>query len=137
VTTATYRLPRPPSVNNLYYNTGRGGGRNIGEHYKRWKAEAASLVMVQRIGQERVSGPYALHAVFGRCFPFRARTDLGNLEKALSDLLVEMNVIDDDRLAEKITLEWGDVQCGCEVTISSVAFSPQRKQSVHKIASKA
>jgi len=135
VTTAIYRIARPPSVNNLYFNIGRG--RQMSAYYKRWLDVASMEIMMQRIGQERVAGPYELHAIFGRTFPFRPRIDLGNLEKGLSDLLVKMNVIDDDKLAEKITLEWGDVQCGCEVTVSSATFSPQRKKSVDNIASKA
>ena len=130
MTTATYRLPRPPSVNNLYFNIGRG--RQISGHYKQWLNAASMLLMMQRIGQQRVAGPYTLVAVFQR-----GRGDLGNFEKALSDLLVKMNVIDDDRLAERIILEWGDVPCGCEVTVSSVTFTPQRKKSVDNIASKA
>ena len=60
MTTATYRLPRPPSVNNLYYNTGYRGGRQISPHYKQWLNAASVLVMMQRIGQQRVAGPYTL-----------------------------------------------------------------------------
>jgi len=131
VTTATYRLPRPPSVNNLYYNTGYRGGRQISAHYKQWLNAASLQVMMQRIGQQRVAGPYTLTATFQR-----GRGDLGNLEKAISDLLVKMQVIDDDKLAEEIVLRWGEVE-GCEVTVSSATFTPQRKKPVDNIAAKA
>lgn len=38
--------------------------------------------------------------------PDGRRRDLGNLEKAVSDLLVEMQVIADDSLIEMFSMEW-------------------------------
>jgi Holliday junction resolvase RusA-like endonuclease len=38
--------------------------------------------------------------------------DLGNIEKATSDLLQSMRLIQNDLMAESITIEWGDVEGG-------------------------
>lgn len=97
-------LPRPLSVNHLYFNLPTGG-RAPSSEYKTWKKEAAKLILSQK--PKCMVGPVELHYTFEP----RPRADLGNFEKACSDALVENGIIDSDRHAtvKKITLEWGDV----------------------------
>ena len=108
---AVYDLPNPPSVNHLFQNV-RNIGRVPTKDYKAWKKEAGLCVLAQRGSQPKIPGGYELQIISGH-----RKCDLGNIEKAVSDLLVEMRVVVDDRLAQRIVLEWGDVT-GCRVVIS-------------------
>lgn len=115
----TFRLPRPPSSNNLYRNN-RGdsrGGRTLTKAHAKWRAEAMKLVMVQRHGAS-ITGPYKLQIIVER----KPGSDLGNLEKAVSDCLVQMSIVTDDQFAERIVLQWGDI-IGCEVTVEPCSAS--------------
>ena len=108
---AVYDLPNPPSVNHLFQNV-RSIGRVPTKDYKAWKKEAGLCVLAQRGSQPKIPGGYELQIISGH-----RKCDLGNIEKAVSDLLVEMRVVVDDRLAQRIVLEGGDVK-GCRVIIT-------------------
>jgi len=98
-------LPFPPSMNSLWRSV---NGRNVSsKKYRDWQA----LAVVELVGQTgigrgspHVKGPYNMTATFDR--PDRRRRDLGNLEKAGTDLLVTRGIIADDCNAEQITLRW-------------------------------
>lgn len=134
----TFDLPRPPSVNGLWRSVNaherkmaamRGvklPGRLKSEPYMAWLKEAGLVIMASRVKLEvrEIKGPYRL-AIIVR----RGAADLGNLEKSVSDLLVEMRVIEDDSLAEQIVLGWGDV-VGCRVTIQSWEEKFRKAQNV-------
>lgn len=106
-------LPEPPSVNALFANVSaerRARARAIGRslpgrlksaEYSTWlNAAGWELKGVQpRLG--RVEGAYELTV---ECSPACAK-DLGNLEKALSDLLVDHGIVSDDSAAERIVVE--------------------------------
>ena len=47
----------------------------------------------------------------------RTKMDLDNSVKGISDLLQEHKVIDNDRKAERITIEWSDVIAGTRVFV--------------------
>lgn len=93
-------LPRPPSVNNLFRNV-PGKGRVKTSDYRSWLQQAGWLIKAQRPG--KVEGEYKLLVLIG---PTKA--DIGNLEKALSDLLQAHGVIENDRLSQGILLERSD-----------------------------
>ena len=95
-------LPYPPSVNNLF-PTGKSGRRFKSDEYSAWLEHAATCVSWK--AKKVITGPYTMTATFDR--PDRRARDLGNLEKAVSDLLVSLNVVKDDRHAQRITLQWG------------------------------
>lgn len=105
-------LPMPPTTNHLYA-TAENGGRFKSQEYNDWLAEAGWRVQAQRPG--RIAGPYEIEAVFAR--PSR-RCDLDNRFKPLSDLLVKQRVVQDDHLAEKITLAWAPAGEGVLVTLT-------------------
>lgn len=93
-----FTLPFPPSVNGLFAGKAR---RYASPGYKAWKALARTFVPAVLI-----AGPYTLDLLFDR--PDRRSRDLGNLEKAVSDLLVERGLVTDDSCCERITLAWSD-----------------------------
>ena len=94
------RLPFPPSLNNLFKNVARGRART--QRYEAWAHEAGWLLRQQYPG--RVAGPFNVALVFER--PDKRRRDLDGLAKAPLDLLVTLGIIENDYLAQRITLAW-------------------------------
>lgn len=92
-------LPFPPSVNGLTFNAKKGRVRTGA--YNAWFTLASAKI---KDGDRIGLGPYCLSICLRR--PDKRRRDLGNLEKAVSDLLVAHGVVQDDSLAERITLQW-------------------------------
>jgi Holliday junction resolvase RusA-like endonuclease len=94
------QLPFPTSANDLWSRTARGMRRS--DAYTAWLVEAGWEARRQRPG--KIEGPYKLtiHAVR----PDSRRRDLGNLEKGVSDLLESLGIIENDCLAEMISMRW-------------------------------
>ena len=93
-------LSYPPSANRLW----RRGKNNIyaSKEYTTWKREAGWQVIAQKPGG--IAGPYRLSLNAVR--PDKRKRDLGNLLKAVEDLLVSAGVIEDDSKAEMISMRW-------------------------------
>lgn len=113
-----FSVPFPPSVNALFANRKQVGkrGRIATPAYTAWRVEAGLKVNVQRV--PHMPGPVSLEytvADQGRC-------DLGNLEKALTDLLVSSLIIDGDsrKTVRSIKMEWGNVE-GAHVIVRRAA----------------
>lgn len=95
-------LPYPPSANAIWRNV---NGRTLkSKPYRVWLATTLALLRAQRAPS--IKGSYSLAIVADR--PDRRKRDLGNLEKAVSDCLVQAGVIEDDHLASSILLAWSD-----------------------------
>lgn len=92
----------PPSTNGLFANVA-GKGRVRSKRYREW-ANAAGWDMN---GKGTIPGPYSLSLILSRK-KRRKGQDLSNLVKAIEDLMVTHKIVEDDSLAERITLEWGD-----------------------------
>lgn len=106
----TILLPFPPSNNAIWRNF---GGRTIkSERYRVWQQAASGDL--RRQAPKPVEGPYEIEIELER--KDKRRRDLGNFEKSVSDLLVACGVVEDDCLAQRVTLSWGKVD-GCKVTV--------------------
>lgn len=107
-------LPIPPSLNNLFVNAGKRG-RVLSRHYKEWREEAGWKLLRQRPGS--IKGRYALEIYVQA----DARADIGNLEKAVSDLLQAHGVIENDSLAWALHI-YRDIRIseGCRLVVRSV-----------------
>lgn len=103
VEVVTLELPRPISTNCLFANAGKR--RVTSAKYADWQAEASLAIYEQRPG--RIEGAYALTILV----PAKWRGDLGNAEKAVSDLLQAHAIISNDKLAQKILLERREQNC--------------------------
>jgi crossover junction endodeoxyribonuclease RusA len=110
-----FRLPAPPSVNSLYANV-PGKGRVKSKRYRTWLNAAGWALKEQR--PKRVSGDYVLWLWCER--PDKRRRDLGNLEKPVSDLLVEHGVVGDDSQCMAIHLYWSGEGRECTVKVEAV-----------------
>lgn len=96
MTSILINLPVPPSVNNLFATAGKR--RVTSKKYADWIEIAGWKLKSQRPGS--VSGWYELFVFL----PVKMPGDIGNREKALSDLLVKHGVIEDDKLAWSIRI---------------------------------
>lgn len=106
-------LDMPPSVNNLYFNR-KGKGRIRTPEYVNWQIKAGWQIQVAR--QKPISGPVEVTYRFVDA----GRADLGNLEKAVTDLLVKHRLIEGDhrQIVRDIHLKWAPDVLGCHVVVS-------------------
>jgi crossover junction endodeoxyribonuclease RusA len=79
-----------------------------------WREEAGWEIK-QQVKGRKITGEYTLKVVAVK--PDKRRRDLGNLEKAISDLLQEVGVIEDDYLCQEIHLMWADTGPDCLIII--------------------
>lgn len=94
----TFRVPVPPSTNNLYANTPHG--RRKTPEYRRWLTASGWELAAQRV-RILTGEHFALHIRV----PVNRRRDISNCIKAMEDLIVEQRIIPDDRWVDKITIE--------------------------------
>jgi len=104
-------LPVPPSVNMLFRNV-PGRGRVKTGHYKAWLQEAGLKLKLQR--PMPIAGRYQLTIRI----PQKLLGDIDNRIKAVSDLLVQHALVEDDRHAWKVTVERAPV-VECEVELAA------------------
>lgn len=111
---AIINLPFPPSINALWRATGRRVYRT--KKYTGWIAQALAEIAVQC--PQPVPGRYVIRISLGR--PDKRRRDVDNYGKAISDVLKEAGVIEDDSFAQMKTIRWSDKINGCQVRIRSL-----------------
>jgi len=105
-------LPYPVSTNALWMRSSTTGHIIRSPRYAKWFQAAGNELAIQRPGCIR--GTYSLEVLIERK---SGRRDIDNAIKSLSDLLVANQVVEDDSLAQRITLEWSDTIKGAWVTI--------------------
>jgi crossover junction endodeoxyribonuclease RusA len=106
-------LPFPPSVNRLWRTT-KGGGMYRSPEYAAWRKQAEWAVAGQVKGK-KIAGEYTLEITAVK--PDKRRRDLGNLEKAVSDILQHAKVIEDDYLCQEIHIRWSKTGPECEIIL--------------------
>lgn len=92
----------PPPLSACFKNV-RRNGRAATPRYTAWVSEAMQAVRSQNVAP--VDGSVVAVYQFRR--PDLRRRDLGNLEKAVSDLLVKAGLIEDDSLIIDLRMFWG------------------------------
>jgi Holliday junction resolvase RusA-like endonuclease len=106
-------LPMPPTTNHLFATVGKKRIRSA--EYSGWLLEAGYRLKSQR--PPLMAGRVSLLIEVEEPKTAR-RTDIGNREKAVTDLLVTHRVLqgDDQRFVREITLKWADV-AGVRITV--------------------
>jgi len=111
----TFLLPFPPSVNNLFSHNKTTGKRFISDGYKKWRNEAGWSLKAQN--PQKMKGPVRVRIIAVR--PDKRRRDIDNITKAINDLLVAFEVIEDDCLIEYQTVAWSSSNLsGVSVTVT-------------------
>lgn len=112
-------LPLPPSANMAYRNV-PGIGRVKTKDHIAWKREAGTIAKLQhrQQGSPRLADkkPYRLLVKVG----MDRRGDIMNREKLLTDLLVSLDIIPDDRWCDEFTIYRSPHVVGCEVIAQPV-----------------
>lgn len=99
------KLPeRPPPLSACYTDPNGRKGRVKTQRYRNWEKICAPLLRSVR-ETDHFIGTVGVQYRFKRT-DFRKR-DLGNLEKAMSDILVAHQIIEDDSLIVDLRLLWG------------------------------
>jgi Holliday junction resolvase RusA-like endonuclease len=118
------RLPVPPSVNGLYRNAIRRGGkvargRYKTRAYKAWLDEADKWMLRDNpLRHALPTGRLSLSIIL----PLSIRGDVSNYIKAAEDYLVSREITADDRHNWRVSCEKGDVDC-CVISIESLDTS--------------
>jgi len=103
----TVSLPYPPSANAIWRNV---AGKTLkSEPYRKWISAAFANAVEQGVGtlrRQKIPGRYSLTILADR--PDNRHRDLDNLAKPISDLLKTVGAIEDDHLAQRITLAWSN-----------------------------
>lgn len=110
-----FYLPYPPSVNGLHNNGGKKFGRSRTKEYEAWRKFAGWKIKEQKVGKV----PGRVEVVISVVAPDKRKRDVANLEKAVSDVLVTMGIIEDDSLIFRNTQQWATGKGECLVVVSS------------------
>lgn len=92
----------PPSVNQCWYNVPKRGRKNT-PVYEAWATAAGWEMKIAR--PVKVSGPYFLEILVHPGMP----GDIDNRIKPISDLLVKLDLVDDDKHAQSVTIRRSDL----------------------------
>lgn len=95
---ATFYLPVPPSVNELYGN--RPGGRFRTRKYREWINACDREALVQKLGQLQFRGRLSVEIRLPKI-----KGDASNRIKAAEDYLVSRNITGDDRHNHRVCVE--------------------------------
>ena len=115
MTELVLHLPLPPPLSACFKNAAKRG-RVTTKRYDAWQQIA--LLRAREQMRDLRWPPYFVNVQvdyqFGR--PDKRIRDLGNLEKATSDLLVKLGVLRDDSQIVDLRMRWADVD-GAIVTV--------------------
>lgn len=113
----TFDLPMPPSSNNLFATF--NGRRIVSREYKAWRKAAGDTLGAQyaRYGTPELSKPIHVHIRLN----LNHQSDIGNREKAITDLLVATLDMPDDRYIDRIVIERDRAVEAAVVTIEGCA----------------
>ena len=109
-------LPFPPSVNRLWRAT-KGGRVYRSQKYVEWRTRAMWQISLQAKGKT-IDGPYKLTILAVK--PDKRKRDIGNLEKAVSDILVSQKIVEDDSLCEWLEARWVSEGPECRIIIEPI-----------------
>jgi Holliday junction resolvase RusA-like endonuclease len=112
----TIRLPFPPSANRLWRAGKTKGKFYIDPSYAAWRLEAQRAFLMQK----RELGP-SVHGGFQAFITLdekkrKKASDADNRVKAVLDFLQKMELIKNDKDADRVCVSWGPVD-GCSVTV--------------------
>jgi crossover junction endodeoxyribonuclease RusA len=102
---------------NRLWRASKGGGVYRSPKYAEWRNRALWQLKGQYKGLP-VDTPYKLTIEAKR--PDKRRRDLGNLEKAVSDILVSSKVLADDYLCEWLEIRWVAEGPECAILIEPI-----------------
>jgi crossover junction endodeoxyribonuclease RusA len=112
----TLDLPFPPSTNRLWRHC--RGRVVLNPEYRAWIKKTDDFLIYQKVkpAKVKVSGPFVAEIVLDENERKRGG-DCDNRVKAVLDYAQRVEIINNDRLAKKVSVEWGCAPHGCRLTI--------------------
>lgn len=110
---ASFTIPMPPSLNNIFFNKPHGGRAKTTE-YKNWRDQAAWEIRRQRVPV--IDGDVAVQVIIERP---NVASDIDNRLKPIFDSMQAAGVIENDRQIVELHAKWGDVK-GATVVVRSL-----------------
>lgn len=107
---ASFSLPLPPSLNNIFFNAPKRGRVKTTE-YKNWLELCGWEIRKQRV--PAVTGEVRVSLIIERP---NANSDIDNRIKPVLDALQKAGVLKNDNKVVEIAAKWGEV-IGCHVMI--------------------
>ena len=117
--------PMPPSVNALWRRRAGTKGMYIDHRYATWKRVWDSIIMAT-VPRPKVRGHFAATITLS---DRKRRGDADNRAKAVLDALQRTGIIENDSLADSVTVCWGVAPEGCRVMLVPL---PDRSLTRHQ-----
>lgn len=106
--------PMPPSVNALWRRSAGRSGMHIDRRYATWKRVFDSIIMAT-VPRPKVHGHFAATITLSDA---ARKGDADNRAKAVLDALQRCAIIENDSLADSVTVRWGYAPEGCRVMLT-------------------
>lgn len=123
--------PMPPSVNALWRRSAGRSGMYIDRRYATWKRVWDSIIMAT-VPRPKVKGHFAATITLN---DKQRRGDADNRAKAVLDALQRCGIIENDSLADSITVRWGFAPEGCRIMVTPLPdrslTRPQPSEEAH------
>lgn len=126
-------LPRPPSVNAIWRSrTGANGKPQyyLDKRYATWKRAADNLCMAKGWRKQALKGPFKAIITIDSTRR-NLNSDIDNRAKAVLDFLERAGIIENDKLCEKVAVQWGRAPEGCRVVLTGEIPSAARPRVRH------
>lgn len=117
---AVINLPFPPSVNRIWRSRRGHNGKPtfyLDRRYETWKRACDNLLMMHRREWRPIAGRFSAIIILSEG---RRRGDADNRVKGVLDWLQRANLIENDSLADSVTVRWGYAPEGCRVHLTPV-----------------
>lgn len=115
---AVLAVPYPPSVNRIWRSRRGAGGKPsffLDRRYQTWKRVFDNIVMAER-PRPKVVGHFCASITLDHS-KRRSNTDADNRAKVILDALQRCGIIENDSLADRVTVQWGVAPEGARVTV--------------------
>lgn len=129
-TAIDFRIPFPPSINSLYDGGKKTKQRFKSDRYEKWCCEARQFLLAFRVDNRSfttIRMPIAVWYRHGVIDDKRIR-DAENYSKAISDLLKDEAIIEDDSLIKRSVCDWAD---DVEDGFTEIVICPLSRMSVY------
>lgn len=121
--TTVIDLPLPPSVNGIWRSRRGHGGKPVfflAPRYQTWKRAADNFFMAQKRIAKPVAGEFIATITLNEK-KLRKGSDIDNRVKAAMDWLQRSGLIENDKLARKLTVGFGVAPEGCRITLKAAS----------------
>lgn len=108
-------LAMPPSVNSIWRVNRFRNKPYLSERYKTWKRDADNRYLMNKKTWRPIAGHFRAHITLDETR--RGNSDADNRVKCLMDFLQRVQIIENDKLCDGLTVTWGRAPEGCRIRL--------------------